>query len=168
MRQPWPTLVTSLRSRSPLAVVCSALIDLKTRRVPNPLTLGIAVLGVGLAVAGLSGLTLADALLGFVVGLVFMLPGFLIGATGGGDVKLFAALGTMLGPRDIGFAFLYALIAGGVLAVAVALRRRRFYETLGRDGRAGDDGRRQHGGDRARLSGQPVCVCAGHRGRNAW
>jgi prepilin peptidase CpaA len=110
----------------------SAVIDLKTRRVPNPLTLGIAVAGVGLAVTGLSGLAVRDALLGCVVGLAFMLPGFLIGATGGGDVKLFAALGTMLGPRDIGFAFLYSLIAGGLLAVAVALQRGRFYETLGR------------------------------------
>ena len=119
-----------------LAVAASgglgAAIDLKTRRVPNPLTLGIAAAGVGLAVMRLSGVTVTNALLGWVVGLAFMLPGFLIGATGGGDVKLFAALGTMLGPRDIGFAFLYALIAGGVLAVAVALHRRRFYETLGR------------------------------------
>ena len=112
--------------------VTGALIDLKTRRVPNVLTGGIAVLGVGLSATHLSGVTVTDALLGGLVGLVFMLPGFLIGATGGGDVKLFAALGTMLGPRDIGFAFLYALIAGGLLAVAVALQRRRFYETLGR------------------------------------
>jgi prepilin peptidase CpaA len=112
--------------------VTGAIIDLKTRRVPNVLTGGMAVGGVGLAATNLSGVTVTDALLGCVVGLAFMLPGFLIGATGGGDVKLFAALGTMLGPRDIGFAFLYSLIAGGLLAVAVALQRRRFYETLGR------------------------------------
>ena len=107
-----------------------ALVDLRTRRVPNPLTMGIAVMGVSLAAARLSGLSVTDALLGFAVGFVFMLPGFLIGATGGGDVKLFAALGTLLGPRSIGFAFLYAVIAGGLLAVAVAVQRRRLYETL--------------------------------------
>jgi prepilin peptidase CpaA len=110
----------------------SACVDIKTRRVPNPLTMGIAALGVTLAVTGVSGVGTSNALLGFAVGLVFMLPGFLIGATGGGDVKLFAALGTMLGPRAIGFAFLYAVIAGGILAVAVALQRRRFRETLDR------------------------------------
>ena len=114
------------------AGAAGAIVDMRTRRVPNPLTMGIAVLGVSLAAARMSGLTVADALLGFAVGFVFMLPGFLIGATGGGDVKLFAALGSLLGPRTIGFAFLYAVIAGGVLAVVVALQRRRLYETLGR------------------------------------
>jgi prepilin peptidase CpaA len=110
----------------------SAYVDIKTRRVPNPLTMSIAVLGVALAATGLSGVGTSNALLGFAVGLVFMLPGFLIGATGGGDVKLFAALGTMLGPRAIGFAFLYAVVAGGLLALAIALQRRRFRETLDR------------------------------------
>jgi prepilin peptidase CpaA len=107
-----------------------AFVDLRTRRVPNPLTMGIAAVGVGLAAAQLTGLSVIDALLGFTVGLVFMLPGFLIGATGGGDVKFFAALGTLLGPRTIGFAFLYAVVAGGLLAVAVAVHRRRLFETL--------------------------------------
>ena len=79
----------------------SAYVDIKTRRVPNPLTMGIAALGVTLAVAGVSGVGTANALLGFAVGLLFMLPGFLIGATGGGDVKLFAALGTMLNASTI-------------------------------------------------------------------
>jgi prepilin peptidase CpaA len=110
----------------------SAYVDIRTRRVPNSLTLGIAIAGVVLAATRLSGLTISASLLGFAVGLVFMLPGYAIGATGGGDVKLFAALGTMLGPRAIGFAFLYAVIAGGALAVGVALQRRRFYETLDR------------------------------------
>jgi prepilin peptidase CpaA len=65
------------------------------------------------------------------VGLVLMLPGHVIGRTGAGDVKLLAALGTLLGPRSIAMAFLYTAIAGGVLAVMVAMRRRRLRETLG-------------------------------------
>ena len=40
------------------------------------------------------------ALGGIAVGLAVMLPGHLIGATGAGDVKFFAALGTLLGPRE--------------------------------------------------------------------
>lgn len=108
----------------------SALVDLWTRRVPNPLTLGIAAFGVAMAAGQQSGVTVQDALLGFVVGFALMLPGYLIGATGGGDVKLFAAFGTLLGPRAIGFAFFYTLLAGGVIAVAVALQRRRLRETV--------------------------------------
>ena len=60
-----------------------------------------------------------------------MLPGHVFGATGAGDVKLFAAAGTMLGSGRVVRAFLFVAIAGGVLAVAVALRRRRLGRTVG-------------------------------------
>jgi Flp pilus assembly protein protease CpaA len=110
----------------------SALIDLYTRRIPNVLTLGVALFGVFLAAARLSALTPLEAVLGFFVGLALMLPGHLIGATGAGDVKLFAAIGTLLGPRVILFAFLYTALAGGVLAVIVARRRQLLRQTMER------------------------------------
>jgi prepilin peptidase CpaA len=107
-----------------------ALIDLRTRRVPNPLTLGIAVTGLAFAALRLSGLSLAAAVLGLSVGVGLMLLPYVFGAMGGGDLKLFAALATFLGPGQTVQAFLYTLLAGGLLAVAVALQRRRFQETM--------------------------------------
>jgi prepilin peptidase CpaA len=101
----------------------SAVVDLYTRRIPNPLTLGIAIGGLMLAATGAGPLTMTQALVGFVLGLALMLPGHLIGATGAGDVKLFAALGTLLGPKGIAIAFMYTALAGGALAVLVALQR---------------------------------------------
>jgi prepilin peptidase CpaA len=109
-----------------------AAIDLKTRRVPNWLTFGTAVAGLTLAATSLSGLSFPAALAGLALGLVVMLPGHVIGATGAGDVKLLAALGTMLGPKAILFAFIYAAIAGGVLAVIVAMQRRTLEVTFAR------------------------------------
>ena len=67
--------------------------------MPNWLTLGITLTGLALATARLSGVGLGAAFAGFLLGLALMLPGHLIGATGAGDVKLFAALGALLGPR---------------------------------------------------------------------
>jgi len=109
-----------------------AAIDLRSRRVPNWLTLGITLIGLALATARLSGLSLGAAFAGFLLGLAVMLPGHLIGATGAGDVKLLAALGTLLGPRAVFFAFVYSAIAGGVLAVAVAMQRRTLEVTMER------------------------------------
>lgn len=100
--------------------------------MPNWLTLGIAVVGLTLAAARLSGLSLPAAFAGLALGLVVMLPGHLIGATGAGDVKLLAALGTMLGPKATVLAFIYAAIAGGGLAVLVALQRRTLEVTMAR------------------------------------
>lgn len=107
-----------------------AYIDLKTRRVPNALTAALAGTGLVCASFGMGGLTLGTSLAGLGLGLVLMLPGHLIGATGAGDVKLFAAAGALIGPLPIATAFLYTALAGGGLALIVAARRRRLRETL--------------------------------------
>jgi len=110
----------------------SAFVDFYTRRVPNWLTMGTAALGFTLAAAHLSRVTIGAAAAGFAVGLLVMLPGHLIGATGAGDVKLMAAVGTLLGPQHVLLAFLYTALAGGVLAVAAAVKRRRLRQTVER------------------------------------
>jgi prepilin peptidase CpaA len=110
----------------------SAIVDLRTRRVPNVLTLGIVVVGLTMASGSWGRMSLVGALAGFAVGLLLMLPGHLIGATGAGDVKLFAAFGTLVGPQAILVAFIYTAIAGGFLAVAVAVVRRQLRNTVAR------------------------------------
>jgi prepilin peptidase CpaA len=110
----------------------AAAIDLWTRRVPNAATLGIAGLGVLLAVMHVGRVSVGDALIGCLLAFVLMLPGHFIGATGAGDVKLFAALGTLLGPQGALNAFLYTALAGGVLAAFVAVRRRMLNESVSR------------------------------------
>lgn len=116
-------------------LAAAVVIDLRSRRIPNLLTATMAVLGLGLAATGSSGLTVTASVVGMVLGLVLMLPGHLLGATGAGDVKLMAAVGAIVGPGLVFPAFLFTCIAGGVLAVAVAISRRRFTETVAGTGR---------------------------------
>ena len=108
----------------------ATVIDVRSRRIPNELTASLAGIGLGLAITGVSGLTWAAALAGFVLGLLLMLPGYALGATGAGDVKLMAAVGAIVGPALVVTAFLFTAVAGGVLAVAVAVRRQRLAATL--------------------------------------
>lgn len=103
----------------------SAAIDLRTRRIPNVLTMTLATAGLAMAATRASGVTPANALLGALIGFALMMPGHLLGATGAGDVKLFAAAGTLLGPVGMLTAFIYTAIAGGMLAVIGVVRRRR-------------------------------------------
>lgn len=91
--------------------------------------------GIGFAAAGISGISLGAAALGFVIGFALMLPGHALGATGAGDVKLMAAVGAIVGPLVVVNAFLFTAIAGGVLALIVAVRRRRLSATLVGTGR---------------------------------
>jgi len=58
---------------------------------------------------------------GLLVGLVVFFPFFALGGMGAGDVKLMAAIGAWLGPALAILTALYGAIAGGVLAIAVAL-----------------------------------------------
>lgn len=112
------------------AAITAAAIDLRIRRVPNVLTAGIALVGLGLAAMGLGRVGIWLALAGCLVGLALMLPGYLIGAMGGGDVKLLAAVGTLLGPGATLRAFVASAIAGGLIAIVVAWRRGRFTATV--------------------------------------
>jgi len=114
-----------------LGTVLAAAIDLRTRRVPNVITMSLAAAGVLIAVAGLGRVGLIASLLGLGLGVALMLPGHLFGGTGAGDVKLFAAVGAFLGPAGILSAFLYTAVAGGVLAVVIAIRRGRARQTIG-------------------------------------
>jgi prepilin peptidase CpaA len=123
-----------------VATGLAAVIDLRTRRIPNALTGALAVLGLGIAAAELGPIGLGGALLGCLLGFAFMLPGHVFGATGMGDVKLFAAIGAMLGPATTVRAFFYTAIAGGVLALVVAVRRRRLQQTIGATARLVTEG----------------------------
>lgn len=101
------------------ALACAT--DLRTRRIPNPVTLGGAVVAAvyALTFAGVGGL--ASSALGWVVGLVVFLPFFLLGGLGAGDVKLVACLGAWLGPTAALWTGLYAALAGGVMAIVLGL-----------------------------------------------
>lgn len=93
--------------------------DLKTRRIPNYLTFGAALIGLayGLIFGGWTGL--ADSFLGLLLGFSLLLLPYLWGGMGAGDVKALAALGAWLGPKLTFFLFCYMGIAGGVIALTV-------------------------------------------------
>ena len=95
--------------------------DLRTRRIPNWVTLGGAVAGIVCAAStGWRGLGMA--LTGAAVGFLVMWPLHRCGAMGGGDVKLMAAFGTLLGPAGILAAAVFGAIAGAIWAVGAVLR----------------------------------------------
>ena len=116
-------------------LLIATVIDLRSRRIPNELTATMAVLGLVLAATQSSGVTVGASLAGIFLGLLLMMPGYALGATGAGDVKLMAAIGAIVGPSLVFSAFVCTSIAGGVLAVVVALKRRRFAATLAQTGR---------------------------------
>lgn len=91
--------------------------DLKTRRIPNYLTLGTALSGLAYNLVGRGLPGLAEGFLGMLLGFAFLILPYLWGGMGAGDVKALAALGAWLGPKLTVFFFCYMGIAGGFLAL---------------------------------------------------
>ena len=108
----------------------AAVIDIRRRRIPNVVCVATAATGLTFSMYGISPITVTSALAGLAIGFLMMLPGHVFGATGAGDVKLFAAAGTLLGSGRIVTAFVLVILTGGALAVAVAIRRGRLRRTM--------------------------------------
>jgi prepilin peptidase CpaA len=97
--------------------------DLRSARIPNRLTFTAAAAAVVFhAVVGGPRAAAASAG-GWLVGVVLFAPFFIVGGRGAGDVKLLAAVGAWLGPWLTLFVALYTSLAGGVMAVGLALAR---------------------------------------------
>jgi prepilin peptidase CpaA len=104
-----------------LVIGCAAVAeDLARRRISN--WTSAAALVAGIVLHGLQGgwrgglWAMSGAGIGFAVFLLF----FLANGMGGGDVKLMAGFGSLLGPRAILWAAWTAAVAGGLMALACA------------------------------------------------
>jgi prepilin peptidase CpaA len=98
--------------------------DLRRRTISNKTTAGAFALGLAAQTAlyGLKGLgsALAGTAAGFLVFLVF----FVLGGMGGGDVKLMAGFGAILGLSRVWQAALLTAILGALFAMAYLLVRK--------------------------------------------
>ena len=91
--------------------------DLWRRRVSNALSAGGFLAGTAAhaALAGWSGV--GDALLGGLIGFAAFFVFFLAGGMGGGDVKLMAAFGAILGRDQVITAVIMTALVGGLIAL---------------------------------------------------
>ncbi len=118
---PWDELPRILLPVLLLGAVWTACVfDLRQRRIPNVLTLGTAALGVTMQFTfeGMTGVF--TAITGLGVGLMILMPGYLLRTTGAGDVKLMAAAGPFLGPFWVLLAGLASIVTGALIAAGFA------------------------------------------------
>ncbi len=113
-----------------LLALTGAVADMRTRRIPNALTLPAIVAGLLLhsSLDGWSGL--GSAALGAVIAFVVFLVFFIAGGMGAGDVKLMTAVAAVAGAHAVTEMLIMTAIAGGVLALALAVVRGRLKQTF--------------------------------------
>jgi len=113
-----------------LVAILSGAFDIRSRRIPNWLTVTGLMLGVGLNVFLYFGAGLRLAGLGFALAFTVYLLLYLLRAMGPGDVKLMAALGSIVGPGNWLVIFIFSALLGGITALVLVLFRGRLQKTL--------------------------------------
>ena len=103
-------------------LVAAAVLDLRTRRIPNVLTVSGLMVALALRSTSDAG-AVVDGLQSAGIALLVVLPFFMLGAFGGGDLKLLVAVGAFMEPYQFVLALLATAIAGAILAVGESMRR---------------------------------------------
>jgi prepilin peptidase CpaA len=113
-----------------LVALGGAVSDIRSARIPNRLTYSalLAALSLRFALLGLSGLK-SGAVGMLVAGGLFCVL-FVLGAMGGGDMKLMAAVGAWVGSTQVMTLILAAALAGGVLAIGRIIFTKMVGQTL--------------------------------------
>jgi prepilin peptidase CpaA len=110
-------------------ILAAFISDARRSLIPNTLTVSAAVLGLFYHITydGWNGLL--DSAIGLFVGFITVLVLYFFGALGAGDVKLFAAVGALMGTVFVLQSIIYSLIYAGVIGMLLLIVRKKLLLT---------------------------------------
>ena len=108
----------------------AAWLDVRTRRIPNSLTVSGFLMGVAVhtVIGGWHGVL--ASLEGAGLGLLILLPLVLLRGLGAGDWKLMGAVGAFLGPWGMLIVLFVSVLVSGVMAVLTMMHAQKVVATL--------------------------------------
>jgi prepilin peptidase CpaA len=108
--------------------------DVRYRRIPNKQVLTILLCGIAVNAFFGSWAGIFASLIGLAMAFGLMLTLHILGTMGAGDVKLFAAIGAVIGSSIVLQTFVIIAVTGGVLAICKMVYERRAAATMFRVG----------------------------------
>ena len=112
-----------------LALLATAAVtDIRARRIPNWLTLTVALAGLAQSVTPWAVTTLPESIYGLAAGFGVTFLLYIVGGRGAGDVKLTAGIGAWLGPTPVLIVLAAAAVVSLVLALGQSAARGRLGE----------------------------------------
>ena len=113
----------------PLAIAIIYM-DVRYRRIPNKLVLATLLAGLSLNLVFRGWHGLASSLEGMLVAFGMMFVLHALGTMGAGDVKLFAAVGSIVGISSVLQTLMIVALMGGILAIGKMIYARRVGRTM--------------------------------------
>ncbi|MCX8129817.1 MAG: prepilin peptidase [Clostridia bacterium] len=113
-----------------LLVILSLVCDIKTCKIKNGIVFPFILLGVAVnsMTGGFSGALRAFA--GIMLPITLLIVFFLLRMLGAGDIKLFSALGAILGLKPVLYIMVYSFLCGGIIALILILIRKNGIQRL--------------------------------------
>jgi prepilin peptidase CpaA len=113
-----------------LCALAGSVFDVKSRRIPNFITMPAFMFGLALhlALGGWRQL-LSSLAAGIICGAVFLVF-YLAGGMGAGDVKLILAVGCIAGLSHVAYLLVLTALSGGVMAIVWAVARGQLQQTI--------------------------------------
>lgn len=113
-----------------IVVIIASVYDFRYRRIPNWLVGAGAFAGIvsNTVTSGWHGLS--GSSLGLLTGFLLYLPLYIVRARGGGDVKLLAAIGAIVGAWTCVVITIFSALLGGIVGLALILWKKRLSKTL--------------------------------------
>lgn len=104
--------------------------DTRYRRIPNAFVLGTLISGLAVNTICFGWKGLGNSLLGCLLAFGLMFGVRIFTGLGAGDVKLFGAIGALIGVQQVLPAFLFVVILGGVLSAFAMIRSGTARQTM--------------------------------------
>lgn len=109
-----------------IVLLAATVCDLRRMEIPDAVPLVLLVVAIVARIAGWSDQSWLSMASGWALGLAIGVVLFSLGGFGGGDVKVLASVGAAVGVTALGSVLFYTAIAGGIIAVAAAMRGLRY------------------------------------------
>ena len=102
--------------------------DIKSYKISNKITIPFIAAGIILntVLEGLPGL--CDSLLGIATPFILLFILFALKMLGAGDIKLFCAIGSIMGVNFILYNLIYSFLLGGLIALIFMIARKNAYK----------------------------------------
>ena len=106
--------------------------DIATQKIPNAVSLSIIIVGLSWNFVFPNSVGFAGSMIGLLTGLIFMLPFYIFTGMGAGDVKLVAAIGSVVGYKITLFIIPFSFIVALLIAIIMLVFNGALLRILGR------------------------------------